>query len=578
MLVHDGRTARGREILGLEGSAIDVLQDIVDIVMEVRGVRVGTVGVDELGLQVVGVAGGGDDPHERDTAGVDAGAAAQDQVAVLQDIPVEAEARGDVRTGDRHVSRAGAGQGVAAGGELEVFLVGVVRDDWIDRELETDTGGHLEVVTERDLILGIPGVLHVLEGRVDLGEVVTVGVGDREGDRLAGGLEALPAVIDIVAETALHEAVLGVVVLELQAEHPVVDAVDPRQFVGTDDGLDVAEVAVGERVRTERGQDGTVALAIRIDIVLKDINRREVGTHEGTGLVLVGPGHAEHVVGAADTGVELSGDGGEVLLLEVAAGLEVHRIVGGTAVGVTVVRVRVDRVDRAGRAVGVGRMGVAETDVQLVGVVDDPVQAGHHFVVRSREGITLVAAGVITIGVGQVVLDLFHKGLGRTDGCAANSEVRIDAAGSRADNLTGTRNGIPGVFTVHEEEEFVLDDRTTQGEAEGVVQHVGLGDVLILNLVATHILAGVVIVDRSLDLVGTALGHGVDRTAGEAGHTDIERGDVDAHLLDRVKGDRAAAGREVGTDTEGVVERGTVDGHIGGTVVTATDGQTVGGR
>ena len=81
-----------------------------------------------------------------------------------------------------------------------------------------------------------------------------------------------------------------------------------------------------------------------------------------------------------------------------------------------------------------------------------------------------------------------------------------------------------------------------------------------------------------MELVGTALGDGVDGTAREAGVTDVERSDVHAHLLDGIQGDRASAGRQVGTDTEGVVEGRTVHGDVGGAVVTAADGQTVGGR
>ena len=79
-----------------------------------------------------------------------------------------------------------------------------------------------------------------------------------------------------------------------------------------------------------------------------------------------------------------------------------------------------------------------------------------------------------------------------------------------------------------------------------------------------------------MEVVGTALGHSVDCTAGEAGLAYVERSDVDAHLVESVERDRGTAGRKVGTDTECVVECGAIDSHIGRTVVSATDCKTVG--
>ncbi len=52
--------------------------------------------------------------------------------------------------------------------------------------------------------------------------------------------------------------------------------------------------------------------------------------------------------------------------------------------------------------------------------------------------------------------------------------------------------------------------------------------------------------------------------------THIVGGEVDGDLVDSVDGDGAAACGEVGADTKGVVERGTVDGDGGATVVAAT--------
>ena len=418
------------------------------------------------------------------------------------------------------------------------------------------------------------------KGRIHLLEVVAVRVGDGEGHRLPFGKEGLPAVIDVVTETALHVAVLGIVIFVLETGHEVVDASGPAELVRHHDGMHVAEVAIGERIRTERGEDGLVRLTLLVHIVLQDVHGREVATHEAARLILVRPGGTEHIGGLAveKTGIELGGDGGEVLLLVVAAGLEELRIGRRTAVVVPVVRIRVDRVHGARRGVRVERMGVADPEVQLVVGIDNPVQAAHDLIVRGAQGIALVTAGIVTVLGLECRKDIFHEGLGRTDDVGIRNEIRVHPAGSGAHDLVGTGHGVGRVLGVDEEEDFVLDDGTAHGETDGVVQERRPVQVFTLNFITTDLVRSIVVVGGSMELVRTALRDGVDRAAGKAGVTDIERSDVHAHLLDGVEGDRAAAGRQVGTDTEGVVERGAVDRDIGGTVVTTTDGQTVGGR
>ena len=341
----------------------------------------------------------------------------------------------------------------------------------------------------------------------------------------------------------------------------------------------VAEVAVGERVGTEGSQHGPVVLAVLVLVVFEDVHGREIAAHEAAGLVLVGPGGTQHVGALAveQAGVQFSRHGGEVLLLVVPAGLEELGIGGRTAVGVAVIRVRVDGVHRAGRGVGVEVVRVAHAEVELVLGVDDPVQTAHDLVVRGAQGIALVTARIVSVFAVEGVQDFLHEGFRRADDIRIRDEIRVHAAGSRAHDLVGTGNGIGRVFGVDEEEQLVLDDGAAHGESDRVIQEVGLVQVFAFHLVAADGLGGVVVIDGGVEVVGTALGDGVDRTAGKAGVTDVERGDVHAHLLDGVQGDRASAGRQVGTDTEGVVEGRTVHGDIGGTVVSAAHGQAVGG-
>ena len=67
--------------------------------------------------------------------------------------------------------------------------------------------------------------------------------------------------------------------------------------------------------------------------------------------------------------------------------------------------------------------------------------------------------------------------------------------------------------------------------------------------------------------VRTGLGDGVHATADEVGLADIVGGDHDLKFFDGVDGDRVATARQVGAQTEVVVEVGTVHGEVGHTAV-----------
>ena len=71
--------------------------------------------------------------------------------------------------------------------------------------------------------------------------------------------------------------------------------------------------------------------------------------------------------------------------------------------------------------------------------------------------------------------------------------------------------------------------------------------------------------------IGTSFGDHVDGSAQKAALTHIKWGDIDINLVYGVNGYRRAAGRQVGTDTEGVVEGRTIHRHGRTAVVSATD-------
>ena len=409
-------------------------------------------------------------------------------------------------------------------------------------------------------------------------------MGDHKGGSLAAGavdvvLEGIPAVIDVPASAALHIAVRRAVPLDLGTGEEVVDAGVEGEFLGRGQRLDVAQVAVGERVDTDGRHDG-VGVGAGGVVLGEDVHGREETADVGARLVLVGPGQTEHVVGVAEAGVELGGHGGEVLLLEVARGLieEGGRSLAAGGVAVEGNRLAgrgdeggvgsADRGHRRARRVGTEGVGVAETDVETVVGVDVPVDAGQDLVVRGLEGVALVAARVVAeLGI-QELLHFIHLGHGRV--VAGNVAAPL-LGSARTGDAGRTGDGVEGVLAVEEEEELVLDDGTADGRADGVVERLGLGNFLTGHVVAAEFLGGVVIVGAGVELVRAGLGHGVDRTALETALAHVEGRDVDRHLLDRVEGDRGAAGRQVGADTEGVVERGAVNGHRRTAVVAAAD-------
>ena len=78
-----------------------------------------------------------------------------------------------------------------------------------------------------------------------------------------------------------------------------------------------------------------------------------------------------------------------------------------------------------------------------------------------------------------------------------------------------------------------------------------------------------------MELVGTTLCYSVDCATRKTGMTDIERSDIYAHLLESIQGNRASSCREVGADTKSIVESGTVNGNVRGTVVATADSKSV---
>ena len=408
-------------------------------------------------------------------------------------------------------------------------------------------------------------------------------MGDSECQRInalvaiSSSLEILPRIVNVVTQTTLHKAVLGVVVLELQTSDDVVLTGSVSDLVGDYSGCNVAQVTIGEGVGTERSQKslGTVLK------VLQNINGGEVITYEATGLVLLRVGTTQSVgqTTIQETRVQLSSERSKVLLLEVTRALEVDSVLRSTTVVVTVVGVGVQRVNRRRRIRRILVAGSAETNVCAVVLVDVPVEASNQLPVGSAQRVTLVATRIVTELLLQELLHILHLCNGRT---VIGSTVTPSGVLIGASLTSRTGSLIHIVLEVSEEEQLVLNDRTTYANTGSVVDllalvqalvHTGLIGNTIVSTLQSLVL--IVVINGSLELVGTTLGNSVDSTTGKAALTNVKRGDRDRDLLQSVERDGSTTCGQVTTDTECVVERCTIDSYIRLTVVTTTDSQTV---
>ena len=245
-----------------------------------------------------------------------------------------------------------------------------------------------------------------------------------------------------------------------------------------------------------------------------------------------------------------------------------HTVEGGTAIGGTGAAVH-----RGGvRSIPGLVEGVVVPQGKVVLVIDVPVEAGEnlHIALVCRE------IGPGTGFVAVFVLKEFGNLLEILEGGAGDVCVSIAYA------VCGTSPPVCdgrdlGVLEVCEEEEFVLHDRSAEGEAVGgvAVLVAGTGDSLALYGVTAHILVAVVDVGAALEGVSTGLGDGVHATSDEVGLTYVIRRNHNLELLDGVDGDRAASARKVGGKTEVVVEVSAVHGEVCGTSVSSGEAHSV---
>ena len=183
--------------------------------------------------------------------------------------------------------------------------------------------------------------------------------------------------------------------------------------------------------------------------------------------------------------------------------------------------------------------------------VDVPVQTG-----QETKGLRAELSFAIRfLNAGQVVVfisDLFQRSL---------SDIFVDISW-----VDSSRSLCLLILCTGKEEELVLHDRATKSSTVGLSRTLGefiLSIVLQTVVLTVHVLIGVVHVSTAVELVGTALGNGINGTACETALTDIKRSDAYLQLLNSVHGDRVgtcltAIGTAAGK-SEDIVAHRTVD-------------------
>ena len=178
----------------------------------------------------------------------------------------------------------------------------------------------------------------------------------------------------------------------------------------------------------------------------------------------------------------------------------------------------------------------------MVSVGDVPVQTGHQLVVALISGEAGPAASIVTILVPYII----GNGLQILVRCTRNVVVGICFAILRTSPTVHDRRNLDH-FTVHEEEQLVLDDRTTKGETvgSGLRLLTGTCNLLTLNSITLHVLILVVDVGTSLEGVRTRLGNGVHTTTNEVGLTNIIRRNHNLKFLNGIDRNRVSTTRQV---------------------------------
>ena len=448
-----------------------------------------------------------------------------------------------------------------AGGGLEGRVQG--RPDAGVSQVQTDTESDVQAVAGGPFRLAEDGV-----GR-ELGDV---------GERPDGGIhivardDAVGVVQEVVEVPERHEAI--------RAGAEEVEEVGPLAFDAAGEHIVLPEiVTLGGELPVDDVDDVAMAELLGAGNVGAGA-RRDVGAEVGAGKAIDHHQRRRRVrggqlvvrgVGVLDLGLEVRGPLAEELdgvgladaglVIEVAGGRGADLAAGHAVDG-----------DAAAEVAELGHrsVGLGITDAEFVTGHDVPVDLGQDFLVR--------------LGVGGGLGDGVAPRDGRGIRFQASENLGLNAAGRREGQLASVADAFV-VFVVQEEEQLVADDRAAEGAAPGGAlefrhdllacegQFAGIGP---LQLHARQFVAAEVEVGGAVERIGAALGHGIDRRAGETRKADVVGGDLDGQLLDGVDGEGIEERRDArAVEAEHVIGARTVD-HDRIEAVVLADGGDVG--
>ena len=138
---------------------------------------------------------------------------------------------------------------------------------------------------------------------------------------------------------------------------------------------------------------------------------------------------------------------------------------------------------------------------------------------------------MITIKIGGSVVDNLHPSTILDIKKVAESEGVILVHG-------GGKEVTKVCEQLGKEPKFVFDDRTAQGRNQRIAIEISEVDIVVTGAIANEALIGVIVGQRSVPVVRTGLGDGIDVGAGETSVTDIKWRDSYNNLLNGVDRNR----------------------------------------
>ena len=472
-----------------------------------------------------------------------AGATAQLGLVVTVELVVERQPRLDHAVGRAHRVVVAVAEGL---GERGV----------VDRRCAGMRNIHAYAVLQRQLVADLPGVLQE-RAVLAVGPLacdVAQRIARRRVVQNVGVVVAGPEVADapevVLAELGLPEQVVDLVALVVEAtlDGVVTGVIRAGQKHAELLRVDMVVVAVTFLAQIHRR---ALAGGGQVDVDGRLLKRCGGVLHEllqadlGLGGEVVGPvvEHVRDVVAGADRlGIGVAGQADAVGAVAGDGGQQLLGVLVGEAGAVVVADVPVDLAEITLVVVGQAG-GAAESaggQAQLLGGIDDRLQVARRYLVAG--GRPLAQRAVQAVG-----------------------RVCADAVGAL-------------VLGGDEEEQLVLDDRAADGEAAGPV--VGIALVLVAGVAAgqpagiANQLAciAIYVIHRTVELVGTRLGHGVDVGADSVGG-DIEVGGGDVVLGDGVRRNRGLlVGQAVGVEAERITLADAIDADVVVAVVHAVGG------